>query len=198
MTMVLGNISQILINRTDVLMLGVMVDMKSVGIYGVANRIALLLTFALNAVDAIAAPLLSSRYHAGKIDEFSQLIKKSMLISSLVSLPIFVLIILFPEIILGLFGQEYEAGASILRILAAGHYINAVTGPVGFALLMSGHEKIFSVTMLSISVFNIMMNFILIKLHGVIGAAVATAISVVLVNLIFLYFVRSRCLIKKV
>ena len=42
---------------------------------------------------------------------------------------------------MSIFGKGFIGGIWLLRILAIGQFINAVTGSVGYILTMSGHEK---------------------------------------------------------
>ena len=180
--MVLGGIGQIVINRMDVLMLGVMVEMDSVGIYVASNRLALVSTMALIAVHTVVAPKMANAYYGNAHNEFRKLLYRSATWSALGALPIVIVLILLPGFFLNLFGTGYESGSTLLRILTVGQFVNAMTGSASFALLVTGREKQFAMTMGLIAVLNIVGNLIAIPIAGALGAAIVSAICVTILN----------------
>ncbi|WP_082401725.1 oligosaccharide flippase family protein [Pseudoalteromonas sp. UCD-33C] len=165
---------------------------ESVAFFSVAQRIAMLTTFILMAVNLVVAPKFSA-FHA-KGDDVG--IRKTALFSIrllvLSALPIVLFMLLFPEFLMGLFGDEFKQGAVILQILVLGQAVNVVTGSVGFLLMMSGHERDMRLVTL-ISGFGVLISVpIFTKLFGAVGAAVATAFFISLQNLLAVYFVKKR------
>lgn len=181
--MVLGNIGQIVINRSDVLILGLMQNMESVGIYSAANRIAMLTIFVLGGINTIAAPMLASAYHSHSQEQFGKIVRMTMVWSGLGALPLFVIMMVMPERILSLFGAEFKNGATLLRILATGQFVNAITGPVGFTLLMTGRERQYALSITVVTVCAVLAKFLVIPVAGMTGLAVVSATSVALLNL---------------
>jgi O-antigen/teichoic acid export membrane protein len=180
--MLFGGIAQIVMNRTDVLMLGTMTDMKTVGLYTASNRIANLNTFALGSINTIAAPMLADAFHDQRIMQFKIIMRKAILWSTSGALPFFMAMIFSPEILLSCFGSEFKQGATLLMVLGCGQFINAVSGPVGFALLMTGNERTYALITTTVAVGNVIGNFITIPIWGATGAAVITAFSVIVLN----------------
>jgi O-antigen/teichoic acid export membrane protein len=180
--MMFGKISQIIMNRTDVLMLGAMSNMETVGIYSAANRFSTIITFVLGSINIIAAPMLATAYHNADTDQFRVIIRKGMLWSIWGALPLFAIIIIWPQVLLGFFGTEFVQGAVLLKVLAFGQLLNAVTGPVGFALLMAGTERQFAFTVSVVAVGNVIGNLIAIPIWGALGAAWVTAASLITLN----------------
>lgn len=180
--MVFGGFSQVIMNRTDVLMLGILTDMQSVGLYSAATRIAILNTLVLGAVNTLAAPMISAEFHGGRTQQVGRIMRSTMLLSTIGTLPIFVFTIVAPQFLLGLFGAEFTEGGNLLRILALGQFVNAVTGPVGFVLLMTGRERTFAWTLGAAGLGNVVGNLIAIPVYGAIGAAVITAMSIAALN----------------
>ena len=64
-----------------------------------------------------------------------------------------------------------------LIILSVGQFFNAYCGSIGYLLNMTGKEKIFKNAILIGAILNIILNFVLIPYWGIIGAAVASAVS---------------------
>lgn len=60
----------------------------------------------------------------------------------LFALPIVGFMLIFPERLMWLFGEQFKSGANLLRIFALGQFVNVMTGCVGYLLSMSGHERV--------------------------------------------------------
>lgn len=169
---------------TDTFMLGMFKTNADVGIYRVAMRIALFSSFTLGAVNSIAAPKLSELYWSSENERLRRVIKNASKMIFWSSLPIFALTVIFSTQILFLFGSEFVSGKSTLIILSFGQFMNAYFGSVGVLLDMTGNQNYFRNAMIISAFINIILNYILIPLYGIFGAALATAISTVTWNLI--------------
>lgn len=172
----------LILGWVDTFMLGIFSTASSVGIYNVAIRISKLISFILFAVNIIVAPKFSALYSEGKLDELKKSVHGSTLLITLFSVPGVILAIFFPEFIMGLFGHEFTRGANVLTILAVGQFINAITGAIVVLLTMTGFEKQLRNTVAVITAVNIGLNLLLIPRFDMVGAALATTISMVLVN----------------
>jgi O-antigen/teichoic acid export membrane protein len=188
--MLFGGISQIIMNRTDVLMLGAMVNMEAVGLYSAANRIAALNTFVIGAANTIVPPMLAAAYQGNRFEQFRTILYKTRLWSTIVTLPLFTVMVFWPHGLLSLFGSEFAKGTLLLQILAFGQFVNTATGPVGFALLMTGRERSFAWATALAATGNLLGNLIAIAIWGALGAAVVTAGCVVILNISMFYFVQ--------
>ena len=174
------------------IIIGVFLIAEQVAFFSVAQRIAMLTSFILMAVNLVVAPKFSA-FHA-KGDDVG--IRKTALFSVrllvLSALPIVLFMLVFPELLMSLFGDEFKQGAVILQILVLGQAVNVVTGSVGFLLMMSGHERDMRLVTL-ISGFGVLISVpIFTKLFGAVGAASATTFFISLQNLLAVYFVKKR------
>ena len=98
------------------------------------------------------------------------------------ALIIFACIAIFRVELLHLFGKSFTAGAPALLILAVGHLVNAATGPTGILLTMTGKQKWEVANTISMVAFNFLLNLVFIPTMGLIGAAIATAVSIATIN----------------
>jgi O-antigen/teichoic acid export membrane protein len=110
----------------------------------------------------------------------------------LAAAPVVTLMVCFPHWLMWLFGDEFVAGAPLLRILAIGQFINVATGSVGYLLMMTGHEKDMRNSLLVVAPCSILLSLWLIPLYGATGAAVATALAIAGQNLLAVFWVRRR------
>ncbi|EDX72473.1 MatE family [Coleofasciculus chthonoplastes PCC 7420] len=189
--MMLGGISQIVMNRADIFMLGFLIDMEAVGVYNAANRIASLNIFVLQAVNIIAAPMLAAAFHSSRLDEFKAIMRRAMLCSTIGSLPLFIIIIIRAKHLLIFFGSEFTQGSLLLKIMACGQLFNAVSGPVGFALLMVGKERIFAFLTSIIALANVVGNLFAIPMYGTLGAALVTTGCIIMLNGLMFYLTQG-------
>lgn len=76
--------------------------------------------------------------------------------------------------------------------MSVGYLINLSVGPVALSLIMTGHEKITTVGVVSGAVINIVLNFLLIPKWGIEGAAFATSISMIIWNVILVIWLYKK------
>lgn len=179
----------LVISWTDTLMIGYFKTSADVGIYRVAFKIATLITFIQFAVNSIAAPTIAALYAKEDLSGLRKYVKQIGVINAAFAVPITLAIVLFPEWLLNMFGAEYIAGAELLPILAIGQLVNALAGPVMYILNMTGKEKLSQRIMIWMTGLNSLLNIILIPIYGIIGAAIATTISMVTWNVIAALYV---------
>lgn len=174
------------------IIIGVFLAAEQVAFFSVAQRIALLTSFILIAVNLVVAP----KFSTFKAKEDYIAIKNTTLLSVrllvISALPVVLFMLLLPEFLMGLFGEEFRQGAIILQILVLGQAVNIITGSVGYLLVMCGYERDMRLVTL-ISGFGVLISVpIFTKLFGTIGAAAATSFFISLQNLLALYFVVKR------
>jgi len=176
----------------DTLVIGIFCSADMLGIYTVASKTALLTSFILFAVNAVAAQKYSAFYAAGDFKGMKHLAHQTtMLMTGLIILPTIVLLF-FPGRILQLFGPEYSTGAAVLVTLVIGQFFNVACGSVGYLLIMSGHEKIVRNIMFVSAIINVALNLLLVQRNGIEGVAVATAMSVIFWNAWMLMAVKKH------
>jgi O-antigen/teichoic acid export membrane protein len=174
--------SFMVLNQTDTLMIGAMLNPESVGIYSAAFKTAAWVNFILASVNAIAAPMFAALYAQGKQAELQQLVSMIARWIFYPALTVAVGISLFAEPILGLFGPEFTAAKWAMIMLAIGQLVNVGAGSVGYLLNMTGHHNQCAFVVGCSAVLNLGLNWIGIPQFGILGAALATAISMSLWN----------------
>ncbi|MBI5182943.1 MAG: flippase [Nitrospinae bacterium] len=176
--------SLFLIMWTDTLMLGYFSDSGNVGIYNVTTRIAILGSLILSSFNTIFSPMISDLHNREMMHQLEGLFQTVTKWIFTLSFPLFLIFIFFAKPILAIFGTEFIVGYSCLIILSIGQLINSITGPSGLVLLMSGRSYISLFNDLSVCILNIILNYQLIPRYGLLGAAIATTLSITIVNLL--------------
>ncbi len=170
----------LLMSWVDILMLGHFNSQSDVGIYTIALKLAAPCTLFLFAANTILGPKISELYHRNKTERLSKIVQDTTKYSFLLSVPIFAIILIFPDFLLSLFGAEFnnKLATETLVILSAGQMVNVFFGAVIYILDMTGKQIKSRNILLFTAIINILLNWYLIPIYGIKGAAMATAFSI--------------------
>jgi O-antigen/teichoic acid export membrane protein len=182
----------LIVQWSGVLMAGIFVSSSEVAFLSAAQRTAMLTSFVLIVVNMVVAPRYALLWKENKISEVQRLAKWSTRGMILLVLPIIAIMLLFPDFIMSLFGDEFVVAGNLLAIMAVGQFINVATGSVGYLLNMSGHERDFRRVTMFAGPLTIILSYVFIAQWGVTGAAIATAVGLSLQNIGALFMVRKR------
>ena len=186
------NLSLTLLNQTGTLMVGFYLSPKEVGLFAAAVRLATLVIFVLSASNFIAMPTIAALYARGEMAALQRLATLYCRVMLLLAAPIVLVLVFGGHWLLALFGPEFTGAHRALVILAVGQAVNAVTGPVGFFLTMTGYQNVMAWTMAGMALANIVANLWLIPRMGITGAAIATALTTAVANIWLVWLVRKR------
>ncbi len=169
---------------TDTLMLGYFKSVEEVGIYGAAQRTALLGSLISSSFGAIFAPMISDLYNRkelAKLKSYFQTVAKWMFSFGF---PILLVLMVLSQHILRIFGKDFGSGSWSLVLLCLGWIAHSAVGSVSQMIIMTGRQKLHLYNMIFVLLVNIILNIIFIPARGMIGAALATFISIALFNII--------------
>ena len=189
--MLLGGM-YVITSRSDTLMLGTIMGTEASGLYNPVIRGVQLLAFVLTAVNNVLSPNVAGLYTENKIEEMQQVVTQSSRIMLLVSLPMAAFLIFGGNWYLSLFGAEFIPAKPALTILCLGQLFSIASGSVGILLTMTGNERCNLIASSINVLLNIVLNWFWIPLWGLAGAAAATTVSTVVVNIYKVITVRKR------
>ncbi len=185
--LVMVSASHLILGQVDILMLDSWIGPAEAGIYAVATRISAFVAFALVAINTIAAPMISQLYTAQRMTALQYMLTLTARANLAFALVVTAVLLAVGDWILALFGTDFARGHGALVILIGGQLFNALAGPVGILLTMAGRERQAARIMVLGVAVNIALNTALIPPWGLVGAATATATTMVLWNLL-MYF----------
>lgn len=177
---------------TDTVCLGIWWPSAEVGMYGIAIRTALLTSLVVSAVNSAVGPKFAELHAQRNTSALKMLTQRTSLGMALIVLPVTAVLLIFPKFVLGLFGHDFAAGYVVLMILAAGQFVSVVTGALGHLMMMSGNEKSLRDIIAISAILNVILNVILVPSLGMIGAAIATTISLITMSLMCVASVKKR------
>ena len=169
-------------SKTDIFLLGFFLPAEEVGIYGAALKTAQVVTLTGFAVDAVAGPAVARTYAERDREALQALARKLVILYFGTAVAVALVLVFAAPWILALFGPEFLAGQPAFFVLLGGLLVNASTGAQSFFLTMTGRERPCMWIHAGCAVLNIALNTIGIHFFGIVGAAVATAISLAVLN----------------
>lgn len=171
--------------------LGVYGTPSEVSNFAIAQRISMLVSFFLMAINLVVAPRYARFYNSNDFTSLSKLVVLTGRINVTIAIPIILMIFMFSDHFFSYFGNGYDKASVVLMILAVGQLFNAVSGSVGYLLSMTGYENILRNNSVISAVIMIFLCLFLVQFYGVNGAAIATALSVTINNLLNLFSVKK-------
>jgi O-antigen/teichoic acid export membrane protein len=172
-----------LMTSTDTLTLGYFKPVDDVGIYNAGYTLASMLTVFLAAFQLIFVPISTGLYSNNLLHELKRnyIIVTKWLTS--ITFPLFLVFFLFPDAVLNLiFGDNYLGGSIILRVLSMGCILGNLLGLSSGILIAIGKPK-YNMYATALAVLtNIILGITLIPRLGILGAAIASAVSISLLN----------------
>jgi len=181
-----------IVTRADMLMVGSLLGMEEAARYSVAARLASFPDFILEAIRVVMGPLIAERFHKNELAPMQQQVTRASQAVFLAVAPFAVAFIFFPKFFLGFFGPAYESAEVILIWLIIGQCVNAFCGTVGVLMTMTNlqreHARIMSVS----AMLTLALAYVLIKIVGAAGAALATAVTMSLANIWMVIVVKRK------
>lgn len=195
--LIIGSMMSVLISQIDVIMIGNLISKQEVAVYNVAANIATFPSILLVVLNTVFPPLVAELYHNGELGKLRKMYKKSARSLAALSSVIIILMIIFRENLLSYYGTEFLRGQYVIIFRGIGQLINASVGSVWYIVCMTGKPKVNMYGKVSAALINCILNFILIPIWGINGAAVASMISVGFINILG-YCIVSKSLKVKV
>ncbi len=181
--------AEVLMNRTGVLLLGWMEDARDAGVYALAFNIAFLTVLPRTAVNALLAPSVSDLFVRNDHAKLQIVTAKAALWTLFGAACIAPTLSLLANPLLAWFGHDFGTGVTATRILLVGQVIATGAGSQLQLMTMTGHERGAAVLLTSSATANALLSAVLIRRFGLTGAAIATAATLIVLNVAMALFV---------
>ncbi len=182
----------IFLQNTDVIVLSAFYSPSDVAVYFAALKTMSLIVFVRFAVSAAVAHRFSAHHASGDQEQLASVIRDAVHWTFWPSLAGAIAILALGYPLLSLFGSDFTAGYPAMFVLAVGFLIRAAMGPAEYLLNMLGEQKACAGVLFSSAVLNLVLNILLIPPLGLLGAASATAMSLILASLLFFIVAKRR------
>lgn len=185
----------------DSISLGYYKTPYEVGLYNAAVPLALLIAIVPELFTQLFFPMIARHQASNKLELAKQLTKQVTKWIFAINLPVFIVLFLYPGAVINiLFGAEFLPASIALKILAINVLISSV-GAVSTTLVSaSGKSRLVLMNILAAAVLNLVLNSFLVPMgsilgmdnaNGIVGASMATLISIFFLNGLFFYQARK-------
>ena len=183
-SMFITTMMQLIMSWAGTLILASNMNETDVGVYNALIRISVATNITILAINSLVLPRFAEAFASKSFDTMKKLAGESTRLIFLTSLPIFILLAVFPHWILSVFGKEFPGNETALYILLAGQLIVCFSGLSSQILNMSGHQHVLRNIAIVSAIVNVLACFILIPIWGIAGACYAQGAGIICWNLL--------------
>ncbi len=176
----LTQIAQMAVRRADVPLVGALAGKEAASVYTAASRFVAAGLQGIRGIQQMVGPQIARLVAANEMPQASLTLRTATTWNVLIAWPIYLFCAAIPGLIMGLFG--YTEGTTVVVILALAMLIGTAAGPVDIALLMVGRSMQSLVNNFAALATNLVLNLLLIPVLGIVGAALAWAVAIVVSN----------------
>lgn len=191
MPLFLYGIGRWVITLSDRLFLNVMVSVSATGTYSVGYSVASVVEFIAGGVGLAVMPILFEKLKSPSEAQKLLIVKYTYLYFFALFLITLIWISISPTFLRIFIGKSYEGALRYISWISFAYFANAMFRM--FSLYISYSKKTYYLvySIMAAAVVNLILNYILIKANGAIGAAQSTLISY-LVNMFLAWFFVQR------
>lgn len=181
-----------LFDKTGTLVLGLAGQSHEAGLFALAFNLALLVIVPRTAVETVFAPTIARLHAEGNQTEVRRVMIKASLLSFGGAVCVAGSLVVAAEFILARFGQEFVAAKLPLFVLLAGQVFAAASGSQLLVLSMTGNERRAAHILLVCASANVVLCAVLVWQMAAVGAAIATAMTIIAWNVLMAREIRHR------
>ncbi len=171
-----------LTTNIQTLILGTVATVSTVGIYALAGNVNVLGGLIYSSVTVTSLPIIAELHDRRQPDQLRRFYQTTTRWAFGLNFPFFLILILFPEALLALFGEGFVDGSDALRILVWATLVKTATGTNSSMLDMTGHTKLRLANAIVAALVTITLNALLIPSMGMLGAAVAVLTGTIIIE----------------
>lgn len=181
---------QVLATRIDILLLGFYMGDKpeQIAYYNVALKYSEFLLMPLVIVNTVTGPTLSKLHAEGRKSEMTRLFVQTNYVQAALTVLGGLFLAGLGPWLMAIFGKSFGHGYWVLVIFCVGQVVYSLFGPIGYLMMMSDNEYKLMTAQLFGLLLAVILHVILIPMHGIYGAAIATSIGNVLYQMVITYF----------
>ena len=176
----------------DTLFLASMYNFSQAGIYAIAQYFSQVLEVPMRSLQASSSPVISEYWRAKNKSGLKSIYKKSCINLLIAGIGLGGIILVNLHNIERYFGAEYAIMIMPLAILVVSRWINLGTGLNTFIIQLSTYWRFDFISTLIYSIIGIPLNFFLISYFGMMGAAIANVIAMLLYNSLRFVFIWKK------
>ena len=183
------------VNNIDVIMVTRFLDLEAAGIYKTTYYMGAIIALPMNSLGQIASPIYANAWHNNDTDKVEEMYKKSSINLSIIGLLLFTLVYINVDNIFSMMpknGEIYRIGRNVVVLIALGKFFSMVLGLNSHLIANSKYYYVNLVSVLFLAGLTIGTNYLFIPDYGIVGAAFASVLSLIVYNLMKLLYIRVQ------
>jgi len=180
-----------LASSMDVLMLGHFAPAADLGRYTLAKILVVLIGLGAAAFNQSLGALVANRYFRGDVAGVVQVMSSAIGWIALGTLPALAVFVFWGSQLIQVFGASFTISSSVIGVLAASQSVQALFGPAGWALSMTGRQFLELKILIVGLLLSVVLCLLMVPRMGQIGAALAIFSAMTATNLLRLLCVRK-------
>lgn len=187
----LGASGMLIVGKVDTFMVTGMLGLTETAIYTTAFYIAVLVELPKRAIDQISTPIISNSFAKNDLVEVKSVYRKSALNNMIIGSIILIGIIINLDNIFSLVPRSeiYSQGSMVVLVVGVAKLIDMSFGLNGVVLLMSKYYRSNVYFIIVLAFTTIFLNYLLIPVYGLTGAAIGSAISFLVYNILKFFYI---------
>jgi len=180
----LGGLANLLIGNIDIIMISAMMELNNTAVYAIAFYIGSVIAIPQRSISKIATPVLAGLIKNKKFGEVEKLYQRTALNQLIAGSIVFIGVWANLHNVTDLLPEEYAGIYWVVVVIGLAKLINMATGLNGHIIINSRFYRYDLYTNILLLILTIATNLLLIPVYGIVGAALATAISIFVFNFV--------------
>ncbi len=186
----LNNLSFLILSGIDSLMVAAMINLSAAGIYTTMIFVTSVILMPHRAVLKVSGPIIANYWKNRAMEQMGKLYRQVTSSNLVIGSGLFMLIWVNLDSIFHFMPAEYSQGKYVFLFLGIGRLFEMTSGLSGTILLTSKRYRVDFYFTLGLLIVIVATNLIFIPVFGINGAAFASMISLVLYNLLRIWFIQ--------
>lgn len=175
---------------SNIFIIGYFLSTYEVGIFSGIMQFMMIFTFVSVSLSSYVSPFFAKSHLDRDYKQLRSLYLHSIMTGGILLVPVFIILAIFPSLVLDVtFGAQYAAHSYLMTILAVGYFISSLSGPAIDVMNMTNNQS----KLVLFSIINVTVGFILTALltwkFTLIGAAIASSITNVVFRAFLFYYI---------
>jgi len=179
-----ASVAQLALQRLDIVLVAALRGPAEAAIYTAATRFLVVGQLGSQAIALAVQPQLGVHLARENLDEANKLYRTATAWLVLMTWPLYLMAVAFAPYLLAVFGAGYAQGAVVVTVLCLTMLVATGCGMVDMVLSMAGRTSWNLTNSLLALAINVALNLWLIPPLGILGAAIAWSVAILVNNLL--------------
>ncbi len=186
---IIGGFAGIAVANIDKIMISQMLGLNETGVYTIAFYFGSLIIIPSRSLIKISSTLIADAWRQNDLKTISSIYNKSVINQVVIGLLLFIGIVGNINNIFEILPEQYSTGKYIIIFISLSFLVDMSTGVSGNIIGSSKSYKVQAYFMLLLIILLFITNLMLIPKYGMVGAAVASLLSKIVINLLKVSFI---------